>query len=164
MNLLPGDIFLTNQGGFMSKAIVRVNRFWTLDGEAKYSHAGIIIGHDGETFESRWHMGRYDMSDFDGIPTLIARHQLMNPNRFERGMNQILRYEGRTYPWWRIPLFLIPPLAQHLSTGRYLVCSGTVSKFLWGAGLLESYKGWTPDNLDDMTHHWKLWDIIHERK
>ena len=166
MNLLPGDIFLTNQGGFMSKAIVKVNQFWSLDGEAKYSHSGIIIGYGGETFESRWKIGRYNMSDFDGIPTLVARNRLMTADRFERGAEQVMCYEGGTYPWWRIPLHLIPPIARHNSTGRYLVCSEIVSKFLFYADLLggDQYKGWTPDNLNDMVVHWKAWEIISERK
>lgn len=160
MNLQPGDIFLTNRGGFMSKCITAVNKFWAIDNDADYSHAGVIIGNNGETFESRSKIGRYNLSDFDGIPTLVGRHRLMTQARFERGMAAIWRYEGVAYPWWRIPLLLIPPVGKYISTGHYLVCSELASKFLWGAGLVETYKGWTPDNLADMVEHWKLWDII----
>ena len=162
----PGDIFLCNRGGFMSKCIISHNKFWSLDGDAKYSHAGIITGYDGETFESRWRMGRYNMSDFEGTPLLTARHKLMNEKLFKYGMNQIRKHEGTTYPVWRIPLHIIPPLARKFSTGKYLVCSETVSKFLWGCSLLQEdqYKGWSPDNLDDMVHHWRFWEIIQETR
>jgi len=160
----PGDIFLTNRGGFVSNCIIKVTKFWSLDADAKYSHAGIVVGYGGETFESRWIMGRYNLSEFSDVPIVIARHQLMDADKFERGMEQVIRYEGTHYPVWRIPFHIIPPLARKWSTGNYLVCSETVSKFLWGCDLLgeEQYKGWTPDNLDDMIHHWRHWRIIKE--
>ena len=161
MDLQTGDIFLTYQGGFIPRCIRAVIKFWSVDNDADYIHAGIITSSNGSTFEARTKTGCYHISDFTGIPVLIGRHKLMTKERFDRGMKSVARYEGAFYPWWRIALYLFRPLAK-TGTGDFLVCSELVSKFLCGCGLLDNYKGWTPDNLADMVTHWKLWDIIHE--
>ena len=158
----PGDIFCTCAPNFASRMIVKATAWWSIDCRAEYSHAGVITSADGETFESRLGgVGKYNISDFAGMPLLVGRHKDMTPERYERAMTPIIeKYDGRAYPWWRIPLHLIPPIARRVGKGDYFVCSEVVTKLLRDSGLYPFARGWNPDNLADMIVYWRGWSII----
>ena len=162
----PGDIFCTCSPGFVPKLILRGQAFWALDGEAEYSHAGIIVERNGRTFESRLtRIGFYDISDFNGCPILVGRHVDMNRDVFHNAMLPIvMEHNKKIYPWWRLMFHIIPPLARKIGNGKFLVCSEVVSELLRRTGIVPHSKGWNPDNIADMMGRWKGWDIIYERE
>ena len=159
----PGDIFVVQSPSFVSKAIMAVTEFWSLDGNSQYSHAGIITSESGDTFESRFRIGPGHISAYNGLPMMIGRHRLMSDSRFNRAFSKIKHLGGHRYPVWRIAFHLIPPIARCISTGEFLVCSELAMRFLYESNLVETYKGWNPDNLADMMEHYKLWDITFKR-
>lgn len=162
MKLKHGDIFCVNNGGFFSRAICRVTALQSLDGRAKYSHAGIITSSVGTTFEAKRTIQRGDLKKYGNKPILIGRHQRMSIGRMALHYPNLLReFEGDRYPWWRIGLHLCG-MARWIGNGDHLVCSELVARFLCDCKLVETYKGWTPDNLADMIHNWRMWEVVYE--
>jgi len=168
IKLLPGDIFCSRNPMWLGIAINAVQRFWDVDNQCDYGHAGIITGVFGNTLEALWTVKAqnvwraYDSPDRGGL--LIGRNQNMTYDKFLAGMEAVKVYKGNPYPLWRLFLHLIPPLGKYLSTGKFLVCSELTAKFLVGAGELNFYKGVTPDYLQDMIEHWDEWDIVYEKE
>jgi hypothetical protein len=158
-----GDIFCVNSGLWISTAITKVTGVWSTDGEAKYSHAGIITDPFGGTFESLRHIEENSLFGYVGKPVIIGRHDKMATDLYRKAFDPLKSEQnGRVYPLWRIALFLIPPLARKIGTGDFLVCSELVAKFLKNAGILTNFTGWTPDCLADMIRDWKHWKIVYE--
>jgi len=164
MNLMPGDIFLVFNPTWLGKAINAVQRFWAYDSKSEYSHAGIIIDHQGSTFESSWKVESKDFhKTYTGKQVLIARHHSMNDVLFEKAFNKsIAQYEGKRYPIHRLIMHIFPPLAK-LSVGP-AVCSELVALFLYDSYIMPYWKGVNPDTLSDMVRHWRGWRIMFEGK
>ncbi|MDY0324777.1 MAG: hypothetical protein RBQ87_01220 [Candidatus Cloacimonadaceae bacterium] len=162
IELRPGDIFCTENPMMLGRAINAVQAFWAPDSKAQYSHAGIITSVVGETFEGLWTIRHATLAAYAGKQMIIGRNSGMGLNAYARGMGAVKRYEGRWYPVWRLVFHLIPPLAKYITNGRNPVCSELAARFLYGCGMLEYWTGVNPDNLADMIHYWKAWDVVYE--
>lgn len=159
MDLRPGDIFCTVNPMWLGRAICAVQRFWDPDGEADFSHAGVITC-GFNTFEARWQNGRYSLNDYIGERVLVGRHESMDYEAFLRGWQQIYHLEGRFYAGHRLLLHLFPPLARMVASGGFAVCSEIVAKFLAGAGVMTRWSGIAPDYLSDMMTQHKGWTVV----
>lgn len=161
--LKPGDIFLTANPMWMGRIINFVQKFTSKDSQSVYSHAGIILNSQGRTFEALWTNKNQDLfKAYCGKKILIGRHAGMTHNKFVKGWQGIKHHKGKFYAGHRLLFFLFcPPLAKYFSLGLG-VCSELTMKFLYRAGLAEAWKGWNPDDIDDMIHHYREYEIIYE--
>jgi len=164
----PGDVFVSDHPQGLGKFINPVQKFWSSDDDSDYGHAGIIQNHLGLTLEALWQVDEKNLFQYyAGAEVLIAR-----PNKASEAKKKLviekLRREhlGQSYPWWRLPLHLIPPLAKNISAnGKFLVCSELVGKYLWMTGHRhKQYLGANPDTLADEWIRWRNMDIIFEGK
>jgi hypothetical protein len=148
----------------LGRAIIAVESFWSADGCAKYSHAGIIIRPDPPiTFEALWTNRRQNfLQAYRGKQILIGRHERMDPYRFALGWDAIYRLEGRWYAGHRLALHLLPPLARIFSTGGWAVCSELAAKFAYGAGILPIWQGVNPDYLSEVIINHRGWCVVFE--
>lgn len=147
----------------LGRAICAVQSFWSMDGCAKYSHAGILWRADPPTtYEALWTNCRQPLSAYRGRQILIGRHEQMDPYRFALGWEAVYRLEGRWYAGHRLALHLIPPLARMLASGGFAVCSELAAKFLHAAGLLHLWQGVTPDYLSEVIVNHRGWQIVFE--
>lgn len=168
--LRVGDVFCSRNTSPFSRAIMAAERLWSKDGEAEYGHAGIITSTGGDTFEALWTIGPSHLQRYAGSKVLIAR-----PVKTMAGM-PIVRFsidaalwkvreqhEGQRYPLWRLALHIIPPLARHVSCGKYLVCSELTAKYL---RLLQTHNmipaGVNPDDLADAFRAHDCFDVVYE--
>jgi len=165
IQLIPGDFFGTRNPMALGRGINAVQWFWSKDGESKYSHSGIITSEKGDTYEARWWIRNYHLSDYIGEGIVIARFESLNQNKFFNAL-QILkaRHDNQFYPFWRIPLHIFPPLAKFGSwKGKWVVCSELTAEQEYLLGLRHShYTGTNPDTLADEWHRWQGWIIIAE--
>lgn len=159
--LKAGDLFCVNSAGPLSTAIKVVERVHAVDNEASYGHAGIVISPDGATFEALARIGIYHLDRYLGQQILIARPVYrLDTTRIKSNdrlvaLNQVMkRHKGKLYPFWRIPLFLLPPLAKYLSAGgRFLVCSELNAYY---ESLLDTISGpYTGRMPDDLADRWR---------
>jgi hypothetical protein len=174
VNLEIGDVFLTENSAFLGDIINFWQKLESHDDKSVYSHAGIILSKDGQTFEAlNTGIKQSALSKRVGQKVLIARpvHEVEAPfwdiSEFckVRAIDQLLRdYDGRIYPYWRIAFQLIPFASKYISAhGKFLVCSELVAKYLSLIGArYEHYLGATPDDLHDEWRFWKNFDIIYE--
>jgi len=161
--LQAGDIFCTANPMWLGKAIMAVERFNATDNRAEYSHSGIILGPTATTFEALWTIRRNGLfNSYAGKKILIGRNLLMTKERYQAGWDKVSDLEGRWYPFHRLPLNLIPPLAKYFATGKFAVCSELAAKFLVGAGLFEYWKGVNPDHVTDVIQHYREWITVFE--
>ncbi|MCK9341128.1 MAG: hypothetical protein M0P37_05200 [Synergistaceae bacterium] len=161
MNIKPGDIFCTRNPMWLGRAINFVQKIGSKDNQSEYSHAGIILTADGETFEALWRNGRQNIFEaYKGKKVLVGRHIEMDPEKFGAGWNGIKHHEGKWYAGHRLLLHLIP-LASKLSFGM-AVCSEIVMKFLCKAGIADTWAGWNPDDVADMIHNYKVYEVVFE--
>jgi len=166
VQLKQGDIFVTRNPMALGRAINFVQKIWSFDNESTYSHAGIIISPYGDTLESLSTIKSQKIAQsYAGKNILIGRHIDMTYKNFLTGFRSVRKLRGSWYPFHRLPLFIIPPLAKYVHTGRFLVCSELVDKFLWNAGVAQAfYKGRNPDHIADMIKRWKGWATVFEGK
>ena len=151
--LKGGDIFVVRGTGFISNAIVQVCKKYALDGQADYSHAGIITSVNGDTFEALRHIECSHIDNYRGLEILIARPRATR-DQFEVAISKLYSaYSGIAYPWWRIALHYAR-LAQWCGTGDYLVCSELVAAYLKELGIINTIRGYNPDHIHDMMVHW----------
>lgn len=170
MDLKPGDIFcsanIAGKETFLSKGIIRVEKFWSLDNEATYGHSGVIVSDTGDTIEALWRIECQNIfKDYAGSNIIIGRHKLMTPENFERGYKAILDHKGDWYPGWRLVFFLcMPPLAKYLHFTGMPVCSEYTGEFLNAAGCddFKSYWGLNPDIIAERIKEWDDFDIVFE--
>jgi len=166
MKLNRGDIFCSRNPMMLGRAINFVQKIHAKDNQSEYSHSGIIVkgGPLKQTvsFEALWTNKQQDFyKSYKGKKVLIGRHKDMNLKLFNRGWNGIRHHEGKWYAGYRLPLFFIPFLAKYLSLGLG-VCSELTIKFLFKAGLAANWKGWNPDDVADMIHNYRDYEIIYE--
>lgn len=159
----PGDVALTSSGGLISDAINGIQRFWSQDNMSIYTHAMVCRGFGSDVFEAN-HKGVHtgNLSEYAGKPILIARHDDMDLALFQYAFSRLkIEYDGKPYPTYRLFLHLLPPLAKYFGVGL-AVCSELAAKFLFYADILDYWQGVNPDELADMFHHWKGFNIIYE--
>lgn len=159
--LRRGDLFAVHSPSALGWCIRAVQCVWSLDSDAPYNHVGIVCHPDGRTIEARWRVGAFNVRDYHGKQILIARHREMNTAAYLEGYLAIKPEIGRLYPFHRLLLFLVPPLAKISLLGRG-VCSELTAKFMAGAGFGNVVYGITPDNLVDLWRESKSMDIIFE--
>ena len=148
----------------LGRAINGVQKFWAKDNKSNYSHSGFLIqgGDNAVSFEALWTNKTQNFyKAYRGTQVLIGRHKDMDHKIFVKGWNGVKHHLGKVYAGHRLLFFLIPPLAKYLNLGL-AVCSELTAKFLYRAGLLDYWKGKNPDDIADMIHKWKNWEIIFE--
>jgi hypothetical protein len=161
--LRPGDVFCVNSHDWVSRAIIKVTGFWDVDGTSDYSHAGIITDKRGSTFEALWTIKESHLVNYIGSDIIIGRWSPMTTEVFYDSFSPLVpQFLGESYPLWRLPLFVIPPLARKVSTGKYLVCSELTAKFLKNAGAISFFTGVSPDYIADMIRRWANWEVVYE--
>lgn len=156
-----GDIFCSSsKTGVISKLINACQWFWSIDGEATYSHSGIITTHSGTTVEALWNGVRKDnlFTRYAGSQVIIGRMVGCTEEDFFSGYQRILKYMGKEYPYWRLALHIIPPLAKFFHTIDIPVCSELTWTFV-GKG--EPW-GITPDIVADRIRNWDLFEVVFE--
>jgi hypothetical protein len=164
-DLQPGDVFCTASPMLLGRAICAVEAFWSPDGKAKYSHAGVITrgGDHPVSYEALWTNCRQDFnSAYKGRQVIIGRHQEMNTTHFVMGWDGVRHLEGKWYAGHRLLLHIFPPLARQFATGGFAVCSELAAKFLFSAGLLHVWQGVTPDYLSEVIIMHRGWHTIYE--
>jgi hypothetical protein len=161
----PGDIFLTSNKSIISSGINAVQGWWSLDGKSKYTHSGIIVDDTNKTFEAVFKGILYSNLDqiLDDQPLLVARHQFMLPTVFNKSFERLKYHTGAMYPFHRLFLHIIPPLAK-IFAKKEAVCSELVTQLLYHAEFLDYWKGVNPDDLHNIFVHWEYYDIIYERE
>jgi hypothetical protein len=162
IELRPGDIFCSSNPQGLGKAIRIVQIIWRPDSEGRYGHAGIVTDAAGTTFEALWTIrSRSLFRDLAGERVLIGRHDAMSQRLFQATWPQMTKYRGKKYPAYRLPLFMLPPLAK-LHIFRPGVCSELTALFLYQAGLMSYWSGVMPDGIADMIRRWRGWQTIFE--
>jgi hypothetical protein len=147
----------------LGRIIMAIERINSVDNNADYSHAGIIMGPTATTFEALWTNRRNGLfNSYAGKKVLIGRNLLMTKERYDAGWKRVEGFEGRWYAFHRLPLNLIPPLAKLFAFGHCAVCSELAAMFLVGAGLLDYWKGVNPDHITDMIQHFREWEVVYE--
>lgn len=166
IELKPGAVFGTRNPMMLGRLINANQWFWSRDGESTYSHSGIIESTLGHTYEALWSIRAGHLKDYDGQKIIIARHESLDYQHFRDAMTTVKkRHDRQWYPWWRVPMFLIPPLAKFGTIGgRRVVCSELVAELLYYLGLRhDKYTGTTPDILADEWSRWQGWKTIEGR-
>lgn len=161
-----GDVFGSTNPMALGKGINAVQRFWSKDAESKYSHSGLICDNNCNTIESLWTVKSLDFYQaYNGDNVIIARY-IGKPWHSIDDSIELIRtlHFGNIYPFWRIFMHIIPPLAK-VGVFNRLVCSELCAKYLYYLGARHSqYKGTNPDTLADEWRKWKDFEVIFEGK
>lgn len=171
--LQRGDVFVCEGNmGVVSAAIRGAQKILSRDNRADYGHAGIVTSATGTTLEALWTVRSGHLDHYAGQRILIARpaRSLYRPQvditlrTRDLAIDQIERqYLGRVYPLWRLPLHLVPWAAKYASTGRWLVCSELVAKYLVLIAARDTvYAGISPDTLADEWVCFRNFDVLYE--
>ena len=164
-----GDIFLTYNSKFLAKGIKYIQEWHAKDGEALYSHAGIILDELGNTFESKARVcSCCFFEEYAGVRVAIYRPTKWDRTRKRRLHAAILKiinkHDGDLYPVRRL-LFHAIGLAKHIHWRNQLVCSELVAKYLYYAELRHGkYYGTTPDDLHDELRNHRYFELVYEGK
>lgn len=160
--LQPGDIFCTRNPMALGRIIRSVQKFWDVDNSATYSHSGIILNELGGTFESLWKIRMNSLKEYRGENIIIGRiNNRSTIQKLDAIQKVRQRYEGKIYPFWRLPMHLFPPIAK-LSLFDIPVCSELVAIYMKELGLIDYWKGVNPDRIADMISYWDDLEIIYE--
>jgi len=164
VKLKRGDIFTSTNPMALGRAIMAVEKLWSKDNDADYSHAGIITETEGITLESLWRIKAGHIDDYKGDRVLIGRWSGMTNDAFWKGMDAVSDNIGRIYPFWRLPLFIIPFAAKYARSTKDTVCSELVAEFMRGAGYpaVSCISGQNPDDIAEIIEHYKDMEIIYE--
>jgi hypothetical protein len=159
IELRPGDLCVVKTPSRIAGAINAGQRLLSRDRNAEYNHALLIVDKAGNTFESLTRIDHYKLTRYDGCKAMIVRHTEMEQGRFNEGYAHVLKYDGKMYPWWRLPMHFLR-VAQYVHWS-YPVCSELVGLFLNKAGLFNSTGwGWSPDDLADLWDESKYYDTV----
>ena len=164
MKLEKGDVFATSNPMALGKVINFIQKLNNLDNQSKYSHIGLIIEPDGKTFEALWHYESRNIFDIED-DIIIFRNKRMDTEKFLTGWEGIKHLKGRLYPFYRLPLFILPFLAK-ISVFKKPVCSELIAMFLYYAGLRNTTQSFGVDP-DDLVDRWRIhrdYEIVFEGK
>jgi hypothetical protein len=162
---MPGDVFAVRSRHVFAKAINAVQMFWAKDSHAEYNHTGVIMDQAGNTFEAnlRYESGNI-YKDYSDVKLKVARPTSEPIVSVNTGLADLLcRYRLKPfYPFWRLPLFIIPPLAK-ISLFSWDVCSESTAWYLNHCGHRPlPWSGINPDTLADEWRYWRNFEIIFE--
>jgi len=161
LNLKPGDLCVVKTNSAIAGTVNAAQRFLSRDGKAEYNHALLIVDETGKTFESLLRIDHYHLSQYVGCPVWIVRNTAMDDVRFSAGYRAVLKYDGKLYPFWRLPMHFLR-LAQYIHWS-YPVCSELLGVFLNKAGLFTSTGwGWSPDDLADLWGESKYYETLYK--
>lgn len=163
IKLEKGDVFLTRNPMMLGRIINSVQKFWSQDNKSIYSHAGVIISENGDTFEALWTIKAAHLKEYKNKEIVIYRYKNMNSKKFKNGMESILENKGQIYPFHRLVLMIIPPLSKYINFGM-AVCSEIFGKFLAGAGVDVKWEGMTPDSAHDFVKNHRDFDVVFQGK
>ena len=163
--LKAGDLFATaNPSAVLGRGISAIQKWNSRDNESTYTHAGIITTSGGDIIESLW---RVEIGDLYqrcmGRSLIVARYTELEESNWNRTFVMLLEHVGKRYPWWRLPLHIVPPLAKYLSFTGMPVCSELVAKAEHYMGA--RHRWWTgtcPDTLVDEWRRWRGFEIVFE--
>lgn len=162
-NIRPGDIFCSENPWLIGRAINAVQAWNAPDCHAVYGHAGILLLPGGITYEALWRVKHQILHEaYAGRRVLVGRHTAMHSQKVLAGWDAVREYYGQLYPLHRLAFFMVPPLARRLNLTDWAVCSELTAKFLHGAGVMDYWSGVSPDDLADMIHNWKNWEVVFE--
>ena len=163
VKLLPGDLFGTSNPMALGKAINAAQWLWSKDGQSTYSHSGIVLDESGRTFEALWTIKTAHLDEYTGSKIIIARCNAVSEQKREAVLKALIaEHSGQWYPFWRLFLHIIPPLAK-LSVTKRPVCSELVAKYLFRLGQRHGqWAGTNPDTLVDEWTRWRGFEILFE--
>ena len=164
LELNRGDVFGTKNPMALGKVINAIQWVWSHDCESHYSHSGIILDSLGTTFEALWTCKFVNLFEaYKGEQVIIARYIGGKTMPIDMAIKQLVaKHRGRVYPFWRLFLHLIPPLAK-INMSQRPVCSELVAKYSWVIGARhEHWAGATPDMLADEWRQWDGWEVVFE--
>jgi len=162
MRLEPGMIFCSQSAGVIGKTINFFQKLNASDNNSEYSHSGIITSAFGDTFESLTTIRKSTLKPYTGKKILIGRNKNMTMELYQKGWAAVKPHEGQVYPYWRLPMQLIPWVGK-MGRGNWPVCSELTCKFLAACDNMCFYwKGKCPDDIADMIIRWKAWDTVFE--
>jgi len=165
IKVMPGDVFATANPMALGKAINFMQRLWSHDFDSKYSHTGIIQAEDGTTFEALWTIREGNLfADYLGKQAIIARCEA-SPEKKVKELENLKAYHlGQWYPFWRLFMHVLPPLAK-ISIFKRPVCSELTARYLHFLGVRHGqWAGTNPDTLVDEWRNWRSFEIIYEGK
>ena len=163
VRLERGDVFVSDSGVFLGHVINWFQKIWSKDNEATYHHGGIITDENGGTFEALWKTRFGTLTtDHHGARVLIARPEVSAKKKHEALDTLIAQHLGQWYPWWRLGLHILGPLAKWGIVER-LVCTELGAKYVWLLGIRhKQYRGTTPDAWADELKTWRCYTVIYE--
>ena len=161
--LRAGDVFCASDPSsrLLGAGIRLAEKIWSHDNKAEYGHSGIIADESGTTLEALWTFKSQNLfKAYKGKNLLIARPLVDSPVK-EAAIAWIKKEAmDDRYPWWRLGLHLLGPLAKVGFTGR-LVCSEWTAKYLWYLQIRHGqYRGTNPDTLADEWIEGRRFDIV----
>ncbi|MFA6152921.1 MAG: hypothetical protein WC716_16485 [Chitinophagaceae bacterium] len=161
LNLKTGDCFCTRNPMFLGRIISAIELFWSTDGHAEYSHAGMMLNNT-QTFESLLTNKSQDFyQGYQGENVLVVRPQVPDLDKFLALQKIYKEHNGKWYPFHRLPMFIFPPLAK-INIADRPVCSEMTAKYLTLLKIRQNWKGVNPDTLADEFRNWKQYEIIYE--
>lgn len=168
LSLEPGDIVVTRNPMALGRMICACEKFWEPDRNAFASHALFMVS-PTKCYDILWKTKIHDFYPaYKGEWVLIGRHRLMTPDAFHRGWMAMKPFLSelntnpfkKFYPAWRLPLYLIPPVAVRVSTGNFMVCSEKAMRFLCESQINPKiYNHWRvmPSYIEDVMRRWSGW-------
>lgn len=172
INIQAGDYFCVRGHGAIAAGIRAAEWFNSHDNEATYGHCALILNERGTVLDTRWIVGRTNLSLYYGQQILIARptHRICPKGVWIDDSDKMLalkaieiRDTGKWYPVHRIPMHLIPWVAKFFSRGRMMVCSERVASYLSEIGARNGpCAGATPDMLADEARRWRNIEVAAE--
>jgi hypothetical protein len=160
-----GDIFCTINPMLLGKMISASEKFWSKDGRAEYSHSGIMLD-CSYTFEALWTVKSQPLKTaYRGDKVLVARPKV-EYGIINSSIGKIVRkYGGDWYPFFRLPLFLLPPVARMVHFSRKSVCSEITAEYLNLIKIIDySWYGQNPDDIADIAKRYSGMEIVYEGK
>jgi len=151
-----GDIFFVENRSAFGRFINWGQTILSSDGEARYTHSGIITDNEGTTLESLWQVSEHNFYDeYRGKQVLIVNP--IAPLTLKKiAIDRLIKEDiGEAYPVHRFLFLLLPYLAKYTSKDG-TVCSEFSAKYAYYLHLRHKYfHGTTPDKLVDEVRHWK---------
>lgn len=159
------DFFATaNPSAVLGYGINAVQKWNSRDNQSRYTHAGIVINNAGDIIESLWRVKVGNLYErYAGTQVIIARYVELDEKAWEKAFLMLLDHVNDKYPWWRLPLHVVPPLAKYLSFTGMPVCSELVAKVEYYIGARHRWwSGTCPDTLVDEWRRWRGFEIVYE--
>ena len=144
IELQRGDLFCVEGIGTISKLIK-----WRTGGV--FSHAGIIVDSEGNTFEALNRLDHFHINRYEGKNIFIVR-PLVDIVLIDEAIKILeKKWDGTIYPYWRLVSHLIGWPFDKIHPINIPVCSESVAydEYLVGVRAIDNIWGINPDDLAD---------------